>query len=101
MRRFNPGSEHTMTNTATDTDKATDTSKETRKPGDTIPPPKSYDPREPSFLIWQVRKFMVMLADDDKIRKNFAAIVNVDTGGKILLMTPDELQGIKAPGTGG
>ena len=73
----------------------------TRKPGDTIPPPKSYDPREPSFLIWQVRKFMVMLADDDEIRKNFAAIVKVDTGGKILLMTPDELQGIKAPGTGG
>lgn len=52
-------------------------------------------------MIWQVRKFMVMLADDDEIRKNFAAIVKVDTGGKILLMTPDELQGIKAPGTGG
>lgn len=83
------------------TDKDTDTSKETRKPGDTIPPPKSYDPRHPSCIIWMVRKFMAMLADDDEIRKNMAAIIKADTGGKILLMTPEELQGIKAPGTGG
>lgn len=78
-----------------------DTSKETRKPGDNIPPPKSYDPREPSFMIWTVRKVMAMLVDDDETRKNMAAIIKADTGGKILLMTPDELQGIKAPGTGG
>ena len=78
-----------------------DTSKETRKPGDNIPPPKSYDPRQPSFMIWTVRKFMAMLADDDETRKSMAAIIKADTGGKILLMTPDELQGIKAPGTGG
>ena len=52
-------------------------------------------------MIWTVRKFMAMLADDDETRKNMAAIIKADTGGKILLMTPDELQGIKAPGTGG
>lgn len=59
-----------------------DTSKETRKPGDNIPPPKSYDPREPSFMIWTVRKVMAMLVDDDETRKNMAAIIKADTGAK-------------------